>query len=106
MKISIDEFAALRHAVAVVIHSLDPALYQVTVAIEGQERLLVGSDGRPLRSRSLAQLRDVLARFPVASLMLRQQSAYDEMIGQAPREGPNILEVPLALPEESPPTVQ
>ena len=103
MKITIREFAGLRDRVPVVVHSLDQALYQVTVIVDGTERLLVEDSGRPLRSHSLGRLRDVLRRLPVASLVLRQQSAYDEMIGQPPRQGDNTLEVPLALPEDDPP---
>ena len=104
MRISVKEFAALGCEVPVVIHSLDQALYQVTVIVEGAERLLVDADQKPLRSHSLQQMREVLARLPVASLVLRQQSAYDEMIGQGVREGDNMLEIPLSLPAESPAT--
>lgn len=100
---SIQEFAAFTHRAPVIIHSLDRGLYQVTVATGGEERLLVASDGRPLRSHNLQQLREVLARLPVQSLVLRQQSAYDEMIGQPPRDGGNTLEVELALAPDVPP---
>ena len=106
MRISVKEFAALGCKVPVIIHSLDQALYQVTVIVEGAERLLVDADQKPLRSHSLQQMREVLARLPVASLVLRQQSAYDEMIGQGMREGDNTLEVPLELPRDDPPTLQ
>ena len=105
MKITVREFAGLKQKVAAVVHSLDQALYQVTVVIDGAERLLVDDSGRPLRSHSLEQLRQWLGRMPVASLVLRQQSAYDEMVGQPPREGDNTLEVPLALPEGEPPSL-
>ena len=98
MKISVEDFAALPGKAPVIIHSLDQALYQVTVLVDGVELLLVGTGGKPLRSHSLEQLREVLSRFPVASLVLRQQSAYDEMIGQPLREGANTLEIELSLP--------
>lgn len=105
MKISVREFAGLGEKVPVIVHSLDQALYQVTVLIDGAERLLVDGKGRPLRSHSLQRVREMLRRLPVASLVLRQQSAYDEMIGQPLREGENTLEVPLGLPEEEPPSL-
>ncbi len=103
MKISLRQFAELGDKVRVIVHSLDNALYQVTVVIDGSECLLVDGNGRPLRFHSLQRVRELLQRLPVASLVLRQQSAYDEMIGQAPREGENTLEVPLSLPEAEPP---
>jgi hypothetical protein len=103
MKISVRELALVEDRVPVIVHSLDQALYQVTVLIDGAERLLVDDSGRTLRSHSLERLREMLARLPVASLVLRQRSAYDEMIGQPPREGDNVLEVSLALPEGEPP---
>lgn len=79
------------------VHSLEQALYQVTVLHEGMEKLLSEDNGRILRRRSLLEVKEALAGLPLSSLVLRQQSAYDEMIGQAPREGDNTLEVPLAL---------
>ncbi len=95
MRISVREFEALQEPAPVIVHSLDLALYQVSVVIDGAEHLLTSEDGRPLRGRSLQQVREILAPLPVASLVLRQQSAYDEMIGQPAREGDNTLEVPL-----------
>ena len=80
-----------------IIHSLEQALYQVTLEVDGEERLLVEKDGRTFRRHSLQQVREALQTLPVASLRLRQQSAYDEMIGQPAREGSNVLEVTLSL---------
>ena len=97
MKLTLSALAASPRACAATVHSLEQALYQVTVLHEGAEKLLRENDGRVFRRRSLLEVKEALADLPVASLVLRQQSAYDEMIGQAPREGDNTLEVPLAL---------
>ena len=105
MKLSIEEFAALAEPAPTIIHSLDQALYQVTVVVDGRERLLVDETGRPLRRHSLNAMREVLQTLPVASLVLRQRSAYDEMIGQPPREGDNLMELPLTLEDYPPPVI-
>ena len=97
MKMSFSEFSVLDVAVPVIIHSLDQALYQVTVEREGREYLLVENNERTFRRHSLHELREALRNMPIASLVLRQRSAYDEMIGQVPREAENTLEIPLSL---------
>jgi len=97
MKMSFSEFSVLNVAVPVIIHSLDQALYQVTVEREGREYLLVENNERTFRRHSLNEIREALRNMPIASLVLRQRSAYDEMIGQVPREAENTLEIPLSL---------
>ena len=97
MKISFSEFCLLDAAVPVIIHSLDQALYQVTVEKGGREYLLVENNQRTFRRHSLNEVREALRNMPIASLVLRQRSAYDEMIGQVPREAVNTLEIPLSL---------
>ena len=81
----------------VVIHSLDQALYQVTVVHSGSEHLLVENNGSPFRRRSIGEVLEILRLLPVSSASLRQRSAYDEMIGQPVREGDNVMEVPLRI---------
>ncbi len=106
MKILWRELLAREEPVAAVIHSLDQALYQVTIILEGREHLLCDDNGKPLRAHSLTRMRESLQFAPLASLSLRQQSAYDEMIGQPLREGDNAMEVPLALEPWPAPTRQ
>ena len=105
MKISIAEFAGLGHTVPVIVHSLDQSLYQVTLDFDGQERLLTEDCGKTFRRRNLQQVREVLQVLPVASLALRQHSAYDEMIGHPIRDAANVLEVPLCLDDYPPPVI-
>lgn len=83
--------------VTAVVHSLDQALYQVTLKIGEEEYLFSENDGRTFRRHSLNEVRDALRAFTLERVVLRQTSAYDEMIGQPPGEGSNALEVPLSL---------
>ena len=105
MKLTFEQFSRLDEPAVVTIHSLDQALYQVTVRLDDDECLLVESNGSPFRCHSLQQVREALQTMPIASLFLRQQSAYDEMIGQPMRERPNTLEIPLSLETCPPQTI-
>jgi hypothetical protein len=88
-----------------IVHSLQHALYQVTVIVDGHECVLTENDGKTFRRHSLSAVREALQVLPLASLTLKQHSAYDEMIGQPIREGENALEVPLAL-DSYPPIIR
>lgn len=79
----------------VIIHSLDCALYQVSVIIDGEERYLIDDKGQFMRSHNKLSLQNLFESLPVRRMVLRQQSAYDEMVGQPSRGGDNALEVPL-----------
>ena len=103
MGISFTELRASIEARTVIICSLEQALYQVLVVIDGVETLLREDNGRPYRSHNLQLVREALQNMPIASMVLRQQSAYDEMIGQPPREQDNCLEVHLSLDLDLPP---
>lgn len=105
MKISLKELSALGQLVPAIIHSLDQALYQVTVIIDGKQVLLTDDSGLILRRHSLEQMREALQAMPIESLKLQQQSAYDEMIGQPMREAANTLEVPLSVATLADPVV-
>jgi hypothetical protein len=97
VKISFRDVLRSGRSSHLVIHSLDQALYQVMVRIDGQEFLLTENDGRAFRRNSLNAVREALQVLPVATLTLRQCSAYDEMIGQPSRTCDNALEVPLSM---------
>ena len=78
-----------------IIHSLDPSIYQVSVELDGIERPLWETPERLLTRRNLTALRELFSALEIGALVLRQQSAYDEMVGQPQRGGANTLEVPL-----------
>ena len=60
MKILWRELLAREEPVAAVIHSLDQALYQVTVETSAGPQLLLAEGGRPFRCHSLQQARGVV----------------------------------------------
>ena len=97
MKLSFSDLLRRGKPATVVVHSLDQALYQVTVAVDGRDYLLTENDGRTFRRHSLTAVREALQLLPVDKITLRQESTYDEMIGQPSRDCDNALEVPLSL---------
>jgi hypothetical protein len=97
MRITLREFSKWPEKLALIIHSIDMAGYQATVVIEGHEHLLTGKDDKPLRHQSLMHMRQALLSMPVATITLRHQSAYDEMVNQPQRQYDNTLELPLTL---------
>ena len=76
-----------------VIHSLDLALYQVSVVVDGKEHFVTDDKGKFLRAHSILELQKQCRNLKVNKQVLRQQSAYDEMVGQPSRSGTNELEV-------------
>ena len=79
-----------------VIHSLDLSLYQASVVINGEEHFLADKQGALLRTRSLLDMQRLCAPLEAKSQVLRQQSAYDEMIGGPAKAADNALEVRLS----------
>lgn len=95
MTIRMSEVRKLAHIPKVIVHSLDLCLYQVSVEIDGQEHIVTDSQGKMLRAHSTLEMQTLFEELPVGKLVLRHQSAYDEMINQPVRQGSNMLEVPL-----------
>ncbi|MBT1445129.1 hypothetical protein KJI95_11420 [Shewanella sp. JM162201] len=79
------------------IHSLDMSLYQLSVVIDGAELYVTDDDDRMLRSINLCQMQALLEDLPVRETVLRQESAYDEMVGQSERLCSNAMEIPLRV---------
>ena len=80
----------------VAIRSMDLSLYQAEVVLDGERQLIADKNGRPLRSFNLLDMKKQLAVLDIVDLVLVQDSAYDEMIGQPGQSGGNTLEVPLS----------
>ncbi len=95
MKVLLNELNRYEFIEKVIIHSIDGSLYQASLIIQGEEKYLADSDGKLLRYRNKLDFQVLLKDLPIASVVLRQQSAYDEMVGQPVREDGNTLEVPL-----------
>ncbi len=97
MPISVQQLEALPEIDTVIIHSLNPMLYQATAVIDGRELLVTDRQGKALKSFNLMEMQTLLEGLPLKHLWLRHQSAYDEMIGQAVRSSSNQLQVKLSL---------
>lgn len=83
------------HIEKVIIHSLDQALYQVSVMLDGEEHYVTDNHGQLIRSHNMLSILVFFEDLPVKETILRHQSAYDEMIGLTPGYGNNQLEVPI-----------
>ena len=82
---------------ALIIHSLDMCLYQASVRVNAGDKteiLLCDERGKLLKTHSLLQMQKLCSQLPVRQQLLRQYSAYDEMVG-GPAKTDNRLEVPL-----------
>ncbi len=95
MKIFFDELET--HQIQrLVINSLEQALYQAIVVIDGEEYPVWENPKRTVTTRNLVQMRERFANLEVPEMVLRQESSYDEMIGLQHNSASNRLEVPLA----------
>lgn len=94
MAISLKALKKLTTLERVIIHSVDLSLYLVSVIIDDEEHYVVDDNDRPVRSHNKLALQSLFDRHEVKAMVLRQQSAYDEMVGQPVKES-NTLEVSL-----------
>jgi hypothetical protein len=78
----------------VIYHSLDLALYNVSAIVEGEEHMITDEKGERLKSHNLLSLQKKLQHVRTNNQVIRQSSAYDEMIG-GPVKTNNVMEVPL-----------
>ena len=95
MAISISQLKRMDTIEKVVIHSVDLSLYLVSILVDQKEHYITDAKGRLLRSHNILELQALFERLPVESMVLRQQSAYDEMVGQPLKTAANTMEVPL-----------
>jgi len=78
----------------IIYHSLDLALYNVSVVIDGKEYMVTDEKGLRLKSHNFVALQKQLKNVKAEIQVMRQLSAYDEMVG-GPSKINNQLEVPL-----------
>lgn len=78
----------------IIYHSLDLALYNVSVVIDGKEYMVTDEKGQRLKSHNFVLLQKKLKNVKAELQVMRQLSAYDEMVG-GPSKINNELEVPL-----------
>lgn len=79
----------------VIVHSIDLALYQVSILKDGEEVLLADKKNRPLKAHSTLAIEALFEGYQVDEMVLRHESAYDEMVNQPAKMASNRMEVPL-----------
>ena len=81
-KLQITDLSDLQPIELIQIHSLDWMLYQVSISSNDTQRLLYDGD-YPCRFHNLLQIKELFETMSVIRYQLiRDNSAYDEMIGQ------------------------
>ena len=95
MAISISQLKNIGRLDKVIIHSVDLSLYLVSVVVDHTEHYLTDAKGGFIKSHNILELQALFERFPVTTMVLRQQSAYDEMVGLPAKVNENTMEVPL-----------
>ncbi len=73
------------------IHSFEGALYQLRIEINGEQTLVWQDKKTPLKRRNLTEMKALLSDIPIQNLYLYQESAYDEMLGQASKKNSNAM---------------
>ncbi|MDP5053409.1 MAG: DUF6482 family protein [Congregibacter sp.] len=90
----------------IVIESVDLSLYIAHAEVPQGRLLIVGGDGKPLKTRNLLEMKSALSSLRGTDMVLVQRSAYDEMVGQTFPPADNAMEIPLAPGFESLPSWQ
>lgn len=102
MGIALKRLAKTEGLQKIVIESVDLSLYIATAVVGGDEQLISAADGKPLKTRNLLDMQRQLRAAVDCELVLRQRSAYDEMVGHQHATTDNTMELSLGdqpLPE-------
>lgn len=95
MTICISDLENKKNIEKIIIHSLDNSLYQASVIINGEEKYITDNDGKLLRSFNILNFQSMFKKFTTDNIVMRHQSAYDEMIAQPLRIDSNAIEIPV-----------
>ena len=86
-----------------IIESVDLSLYIAFVQVDGVEHLIADNTGKPLKTTNLLSMQRQIKQFGQVESVLRQRSAYDEMVGRPSQvSADNTMEISLGsqpLPE-------
>jgi hypothetical protein len=85
-----------------IVESVDLSLYIAHARIDGEERVIAEDENKILKRRNLLEMKRVLKTVAGCEILLRQRSAYDEMVGHNHSTAANTLEISLGdapLPE-------
>ncbi|MEL0035279.1 MAG: DUF6482 family protein [Gammaproteobacteria bacterium] len=80
-----------------IIVSLEQALYQALVVINNEEHIVWDTESTLVQTRTLNAMKERFETLAIPEAVLRQESPYDEMVGQATKYHSNRLEVPLGM---------
>lgn len=86
----------------VFIESVDLSLYIARALLDGEERVIAENNGKLLKTTNLLAMKRSIKALVDCELVLRQQSAYDEMVGHSYGANNNTMELSLGnqpLPE-------
>jgi hypothetical protein len=79
----------------VIVESLEQALFRVVIEVDQQQYYVLEAPNKPLVRRSIVAIQELLTPFPVNSMYLSHQSAFDEMIGLEVNDHSNEVFVPI-----------
>lgn len=103
MKLKLKEIRQKSGIDRFIIESVDLSLYIAFVQVDGVEHLIADNKGKPLKTTNLLSMQRQIKQFGQVESVLRQRSAYEEMVGR-PSQGAadNTMEISLGsqpLPE-------
>ncbi|MGF1767932.1 DUF6482 family protein [Enterovibrio makurazakiensis] len=96
MKKTLSTLAKVRDIDTLVIHSLDLCLYQASVVIGDKEFMVTDDIGNLVRAHSLLEIQKQCQNINANTQIMRQESAYDEMVGGPSKGKGNRLEVQIS----------
>ncbi|BCL71731.1 conserved hypothetical protein [Vibrio nigripulchritudo MADA3029] len=95
MKMPISKLEKYFSVDKLVVHSLDMSLYQLSAVIDGEEWFITEEDGQLIRAWSVVDIQRRYRNVEAKEKVLRQESAYDEMVGCPDKVTSNMFEVPI-----------
>lgn len=95
MEMSLSKLEQFFYLDKLTIHSLDLALYQASVEVDGERYSVMDNSGKRLVTHSLVEMQKRCRKLNATQQVLRHESAYDEMVGGPEKGSTNALEVPL-----------
>lgn len=93
MSIPLSKLEKFFYVDKLIIHSLDLALYQASVVVDGKAQFITDDNGIFLRAHSLIEMQKKCKNIKANKQVLVHQSAYDEMVGLPEGKRDNQLDV-------------
>ncbi|MCS0386520.1 DUF6482 family protein [Vibrio diabolicus] len=93
MSIPLSKLEKFFYVDKLIIHSLDLALYQASVVVDGKVQFITYDNGIFLRAHSLIEMQKKCKNIKANKQVLVHKSAHDEMVGLPEGKRDNQLEV-------------